>query len=334
MKRIFISGIAGFIGFHLARFLKKQNIYVIGIDNFNNYYDVGLKNLRRAILEKENIKVIKLDLNETEKLEDILIENKITHFVNLAAQAGVRHSLKNPNAYLKSNIDGFVSVLEAIKEKDIKLIFASSSSVYGDNKKIPFSIDDKTDNPTNLYGATKKANEVIAFAYHSLYKIPMIGLRFFTVYGPFGRPDMAYFSFTKDIIEGKEIKIFNNGDMKRDFTYIDDIVLGIYNALDLKSTFEIFNLGNNSPISLMDFIEVIENRLNKKAKKIFLPLQQGEMLNTFADIKESKEKLNFYPKTSIEKGMDIFISWYDNYLRQKRESPGLYSWDESFYFLS
>jgi UDP-glucuronate 4-epimerase len=317
MKRIFISGIAGFIGFHLARFLKKQNIYVIGIDNFNDYYDVNLKNLRRDILKKENIDVIKLDLNETKKLEEILKKNKITHFVNLAAQAGVRYSLQNPKAYLKSNIDGFVSVLEAIKDKGIKLVFASSSSVYGKNKKIPFSVDDRTDSPTNLYGATKKANEAIGFAYHSLYKIPMIGLRFFTVYGPYGRPDMAYFSFTKDIIEGNEIKIFNNGNMLRDFTYIDDIVLGIYASLDFKSLFEIFNLGNNSPISLMDFIEVIEKRLNKKAKKVFLPLQKGEMLSTFADIKESQEKLNFNPKTTIEKGIDNFISWYENYINLK-----------------
>ncbi|NGX55903.1 MAG: dTDP-L-rhamnose 4-epimerase [Candidatus Anoxychlamydiales bacterium] len=311
MKRIFITGIAGFIGFHLAKYLKSKNIEVIGIDNFNDYYDVNLKKLRKNILEKENIKVIKLDINEKNELEKLLKENKITHFVNLAAQAGVRYSIENPYAYLRSNIDGFVSVLEVLKDKDIKLIFASSSSVYGDNKKTPFSTLDRTDTPTNLYGATKKANESLAYAYNSMYNTPMIGLRFFTVYGPYGRPDMAYYSFTKDILEKKPIKIFNNGNMQRDFTYIDDIISGIYSSLDYETSFEIFNLGNNKPINLLTFISIIEKRLNIKAIKEFMPFQKGEMLTTFADIENSKNKLNFNPKTSIEKGIDTFISWYE-----------------------
>nr|NGX32333.1 UDP-N-acetylglucosamine 4-epimerase [Candidatus Anoxychlamydiales bacterium] len=230
---------------------------------------------------------------------------------HLAAQAGVRFCFDNPEAYVNSNIVGFVNLLEVLKDfKDIKLIFASSSSVYGLNDKIPFSPTDKTDRPTNLYGATKKANESLAFSYHHIYKIPMIGLRYFTVYGPFGRPYMAYFKFTKKIIEEKKIESYNQGEMKRDFTYIDDIIEGTISAVDKAKSFEIFNLGNNTPINLLDFISIIEKKLGKKAIKIFKPFQKGEMLSTFADIKTSKEFLNYNPKTNIEDGIEKFIDWY------------------------
>ncbi|NGX44127.1 MAG: UDP-N-acetylglucosamine 4-epimerase [Candidatus Anoxychlamydiales bacterium] len=311
MKNVFVTGAAGFIGFHLCKHLKKRNDFVIGIDNFNLYYDVNLKNLRKKILNNSGIEVIKADINDTEVLEKIIKENKITHIVHLAAQAGVRFCFDNPKAYVNSNIVGFVNLLEVLKDfKDIKLIFASSSSVYGLNDKIPFSPTDKTDKPTNLYGATKKANESLAFSYHHIYKIPMIGLRYFTVYGPFGRPDMAYFKFTKNIIEEKKIEIYNQGEMKRDFTYIDDIIEGTISAIDKAKSFEIFNLGNNTPINLLDFISIIEKKLGKKAIKIFKPFQKGEMLSTFADIKTSKEFLNYNPKTNIEDGIGKFIDWY------------------------
>ncbi|NGX52054.1 MAG: UDP-N-acetylglucosamine 4-epimerase [Candidatus Anoxychlamydiales bacterium] len=311
MKNVFVTGAAGFIGFHLCKHLKKRNDFVIGIDNFNLYYDVNLKNLRKKILNDSGIEVIKADINDTEVLEKIIKENKITHIVHLAAQAGVRFCFDNPKAYVNSNIVGFVNLLEVLKDfKDIKLIFASSSSVYGLNDKIPFSPTDKTDRPTNLYGATKKANESLAFSYHHIYKIPMIGLRYFTVYGPFGRPDMAYFKFTKNIIEEKKIEIYNQGEMKRDFTYIDDIIEGTISAIDKAKSFEIFNLGNNTPINLLDFISIIEKKLGKKAIKIFKPFQKGEMLSTFADIKTSKEFLNYNPKTNIEDGIGKFIDWY------------------------
>ncbi len=311
MKKILITGISGFIGFHLARFLKKQNHFVIGIDNFNSYYDPKLKYSRKKILNDENIDVITADINDKKKLKELITKNDITHFIHLAAQAGVRYSITNPEMYLKSNINGFVSVLEVIKNyPKIKFIFASSSSVYGNNTKTPFSINDKTDNQVNLYGATKKANESIAYAYHHLYKISMIGLRFFTVYGPWGRPDMAYFKFTKNILEKKPIDIFNQGQMQRDFTYIDDIIEGISKTLDYKTNYEIFNLGNNNPIKLMEFISIIEKKLQMPAIKNFLINQKGEMLTTYADIEHSKNKLNYSPKTSIYNGMIKFIDWY------------------------
>ncbi|NGX27894.1 MAG: UDP-N-acetylglucosamine 4-epimerase [Candidatus Anoxychlamydiales bacterium] len=315
MKNVFVTGAAGFIGFHLCLHLKKRNDFVIGLDNFNSYYDVKLKNERAKILKENNIEVIKADINDKKILEKIIEENNISHIVHLAAQAGVRYSFENPSTYVNSNLVGFVNLLEVLKKfKNVtKFIFASSSSVYGLNTKTPYSPADKTDNPTNLYGATKKANEAIAYAYHHLYKIPMIGLRYFTVYGPYGRPDMAYFKFTKNILDGKEIEIFNNGDMLRDFTYIDDIIDGTIKALDKINTFEIFNLGNNSPINLLDFISIIEKKLNKKALKKLLPFQKGEMQSTFADITTSKEKLDFQPTTKIETGMDKFIDWYISY---------------------
>ncbi len=310
MKKILVTGAAGFIGFHLCLYLKNQGNYVVGFDNFNSYYSVELKKLRSKILKENNIEIIKADLKDKNKLDKILLNN-FTHVVHLAAQAGVRHSFEKPYDFVNSNLVGFINLLEALKNyKDIKLVFASSSSVYGLNDKIPFSTEDKTDLPTNLYGATKKANELIGFSYHHIYKIPTIGLRYFTVYGPYGRPDMAYFKFTKNINEGKEIEIFNNGAMERDFTYIDDIVKGTAASLDYETNFEIFNLGNNNPVNLLDFISIIEKKLGKKAIKKFTSLQKGEMLSTYADISNSIEKLNFHPATNIEKGMEKFIDWY------------------------
>lgn len=310
MKKIFITGAAGFIGFHLTLYLKKKGYFILGLDNFNSYYSLDLKNLRAKILKENDIEVIQGDINDKVLLDKIL-SNNFTHVVHLAAQAGVRYSLEKPFEYVNSNLVGFVNLLESIKnQKNLKFIFASSSSVYGSNEKIPFSVYDKTDLPNNLYGATKKANELIAYSYHNINKIPTIGLRFFTVYGPYGRPDMAYFKFTKNILEGKEIEIYNNGNMKRDFTYIDDIVKGIDASLDYNSTFEIFNLGNNNPTNLLDFISIIEKKLNKKAIKKFIGFQKGEMLSTYADITSSLEKLNFHPSTNIGTGMEKFIDWY------------------------
>ncbi len=317
MKRILVTGAAGFIGFHLSLALKKRNDFVIGLDNFNSYYDVNLKDARAQILKKNDIEIIKADIREKEKIKNIIETNKITHVVHLAAQAGVRHSFTHPEDYIGSNIEGFVSVLEVIKDHPhINFIFASSSSVYGSNNKIPFSTEDRTDNQTNLYGATKKANESIAYAYHHLYKIPMIGLRYFTVYGPWGRPDMAYFSFTKDIYDGKPISIFNNGNMKRDFTYIDDIIDGTIAAIDSNIPFDIFNLGNNQPVDLLNFISILEEKIGKNANKQFLPMQQGEMLVTYADINRSQEILKFSPKISIEQGLNMFFQWYKSYYLQ------------------
>ncbi|MFA6119523.1 MAG: NAD-dependent epimerase/dehydratase family protein [Parachlamydiales bacterium] len=311
MKRILITGAAGFIGFHLSLNLKKRNDFVIGLDNFNHYYDVNLKKSRASILKENDIQVIQADINDTDALNKIISDNSITHVVNLAAQAGVRYSLKNPSTYVQSNLVGFVNLLEAIKNyRNIKFIFASSSSVYGLNETSPFCVNDKTDRPANLYGATKKANELIAFSYHNLYQIPTVGLRYFTVYGPYGRPDMAYYKFTKSIIEGKKIDLFNEGNMKRDFTYIDDIIAGTVSAIDYAKDFEIFNLGNNKPVDLNYFISLIEKKLNKKAKKNLICNQKGEMISTCANIDGSIEKLNFSPKTTIEEGMEKFLTWY------------------------
>lgn len=308
--RVLITGAAGFIGFHLAKKLKKENIFVVGVDNFNSYYDPLLKELRRDLLKKEKIFIYKIDINERKKLEDIISREKIDAVVHLAAQAGVRHSLKDPFSYVDSNLSGFLSILEAIKTKGIKFIFASSSSVYGKNKKVPFSVEDRTDLPTNLYGATKKANELIAYSYHHLFNIPIIGLRYFTVYGPYGRPDMAYYKFTKDIIDGKPIDVFNNGDMQRDFTYIDDIIDGTKKALEYKGNFEIFNLGNNKPVGLLKFIKIIEGITKKTAIVNMLPMQKGEVFKTYADIEKSRRLLDFKTRVDIEEGMERFISWF------------------------
>ena len=313
-----ISGSAGFIGFHLSEFLLKKKHTVYGVDDLNSYYDVKLKKSRLDILKKyKNFVFFK------RKIEDIKIvkffkKKKIDIIINLAAQAGVRHSLENPYVYINSNILGQVNMLELAKELKIKkYIYASSSSVYGGNKSLPFSVKDRVDNPISLYAASKKSTELIAEYYSHLYKINSIGLRFFTVYGPWGRPDMATFIFTKNILNGKPINIFNYGKMKRDFTYVDDIISGIYGAINfkMKKLHKVYNLGNSKPESLLEFIKTIEKNLNKKAKKNYLSLQPGDVPATFADISESTRDLKFLPKTEINDGIPRFIEWFKRYYK-------------------
>jgi UDP-glucuronate 4-epimerase len=314
MKRILVTGAAGFIGFHLARFLKSRGDFVMGLDHFNSYYDPTLKKKRAEILSLEGIEVVRCDIRDRSQIKTLCSQNGATHLVHLAAQAGVRHSLSHPDDYVASNLDGFVSILETCRSMPgLRLVYASSSSVYGLNKKTPFSVDDKTDHPANLYGATKKANETMAHAYHHLFGISVTGLRFFTAYGPWGRPDMAYYKFARQISLGEPIQIFNNGRMKRDFTYIDDIVAGTAAAIDLGAPCEIFNLGNNRPVELIYLIQLLEEALQKKAVKEWLPMQPGEVLETFADIEKSQQLLNFYPSVSIEEGISRFIHWHNLY---------------------
>ncbi len=314
MKRILITGAAGFIGFHLAKHLRNRGDFCLGLDNFNSYYDPQLKKDRTIELKKNGVEVIQADIQNRELIKALIEQNGITHLVHLAAQAGVRHSLTHPDDYVASNLNGFVSILEVCRLfPSIKLTFASSSSVYGLNKKIPFSVDDPTDQPTNLYGATKKANEVIAHAYHHLFGLSVTALRFFTVYGPWGRPDMAYYRFAQQICAGKPIQIFNHGQMKRDFTYIQDIVEGTAAAIDLGASYEIFNLGNNRPVNLLYMIELLEKALGKSAVKEMLPMQPGEVIETFADIEKSQRLLNFQPKISLEEGIVHFIDWFKQY---------------------
>lgn len=308
-KRIFITGIAGFIGFHLAKHLQKRGDFVIGCDNFNDYYDPSLK--KQRVDHLSDILVIPYDISSPHGLVHFLKEHKITHLVHLAAQAGVRYSLQQPEKYLEANMVGFFQVLEALRQlPHIKFTYASSSSVYGHNKKIPFSEQDPTDHPANFYGATKKSNEVMAFAYHQLYSIATTGLRFFSVYGPFGRPDMAYYSFTKAILEGTPISLFNQGNMQRDFTYIEDIVAGTAAAIDLEAPYEIFNLGNNKSEPLGKLVTLIETFTGKKALVKKLPPQPGEIETTYADITKAQTLLGFSPQTSLEEGMEQFLKWY------------------------
>lgn len=315
-KKIFITGCAGFIGFHLAEYLSKRGDTVIGCDNFNSYYDPNLKRARAKILQEQGIVVHEADICDRPFLEQLFAKEKFSHVVHLAAQAGVRYSMIAPESYVHSNLNGFVQLLETCKNHlPLKLIYASSSSVYGLNKKVPFSEEDVVDTPSNFYGATKKANEVIAHAYHHLYKIPVTGLRFFTVYGPWGRPDMAYFSFTQAITNGKPISLFNHGVMERDFTYIDDIVKGTAAAIDLGSECEVFNLGNNKPQTLMSLVSTLEKHLNKTADKQYLPMQPGETLRTCADITKSKRSLGFEPSFSLDLGLKNFVEWYQNYYK-------------------
>ncbi len=309
-KRIFITGIAGFIGFHLAKALKARGDDVAGCDSFNSYYDPILKRERAKILEDLGVQITACDICHRDQFEELVDKHRTTHLVHLAAQAGVRYSITHPEKYQESNLDGFFHVLEVLRHRpEIKLTFASSSSVYGLNKKIPFSESDPTDHPANFYGATKKCNELMAFSYHHIYGIKATGLRFFTVYGPYGRPDMAYFSFAKAIREGKPIKLFNHGKMRRDFTYIDDIVDGVVAAVDLGADFEIFNLGNHHPEELTTLVSLIEHHLKKKAIVQLLPMQPGEIEVTYADISKANGKLNFNPKTSLEAGMEKFLRW-------------------------
>lgn len=322
MRTVLITGVAGFIGYHLAKRLIDENIFIIGIDNMNDYYSVELKKDRlKDIGERENFLFIEASIENMDVIEDCFKKYKPDIVINLAAQAGVRYSIENPKAYIDSNIIGFFNILECCRRYPVKhLIFASSSSVYGANKKVPYSTEDKVDTPVSLYAATKKTDELLAYSYSKLYKIKTTGLRFFTVYGPFGRPDMAYFSFTDKIMKDKSIQIYNNGDMYRDFTYIDDIIEGIVRLLDYipkedenNAFYKIYNIGNNNSVKLMEFIHILEESLGKSAKKEYLPMQPGDVYQTYADIEELKRDTGFAPKTKLSDGINKFVKWYKKY---------------------
>ncbi|MBQ4109872.1 MAG: NAD-dependent epimerase [Clostridia bacterium] len=327
-KRILVTGAAGFIGAFLSKSLLEKGNEVIGLDNLNDYYDPKLKLARLEMLKShQTFTFVKEDLVNSEKLNEIFEKHNPEIVVNLAAQAGVRYSIENPQVYINSNIIGFFNILEACRNYPVEhLVYASSSSVYGANKKVPFSTEDKVDNPVSLYAATKKSNELMAHCYSKLYGIPATGLRFFTVYGPMGRPDMAYFSFTQKILNNEPIKIFNNGDMYRDFTYVDDIVEGIENVMskppvpnDDGVKYKVYNIGNNKPEKLMDYIECLEKSLSKvygreiKAKKEFLPMQAGDVPRTFADVSDLIRDFGFKPDTSVQEGLDKFAVWYKEF---------------------
>lgn len=335
MNKILVTGTAGFIGFHLANRLIKEGWEVVGLDNINDYYDVNLKNARLDILQKyKNFKFHKVSLEDKEGVKDVFEVEKPEYVVNLAAQAGVRYSLTNPHAYTSSNIEGFLNILEGCRHFGVKhLIYASSSSVYGANKNMPFSVGNNVDHPVSLYAATKKANELMAHSYSHLYDLPTTGLRFFTVYGPWGRPDMALFLFTKAILEGKAIDVFNHGKMKRDFTYIDDIAEGVFRLIkrtpkedknwdafnpdpsSSRAPYRLFNIGNNNPVELSQFISAIEKALGKKAIKNMLPLQPGDVEETYANVDHLKDVIGFKPDTKIEDGIQSFVDWYRNYYK-------------------
>ena len=330
-----VTGAAGFIGFHLCKQLLEEGDEVVGIDNLNDYYDVALKKARLAQLEsKKNFRFIKLSLEEKERVLSLFNSEAFDVVVNLAAQAGVRYSLINPYAYLDSNIYGFLNILEGCRHAKVKhLVFASSSSVYGLNTRMPFSVHQNVDHPISLYGATKKANELMAHSYSYLFGIPTTGLRFFTVYGPWGRPDMALFLFTKAMLENRPIDIFNFGNMERDFTYIDDIIEGLIRVIKRipnadpqwssenpdpatsAAPFKLYNIGNNNPVKLLNLIEVLEACLGKKAKKNFLPIQPGDVPATFADVENLIKDVDFKPTTPIEEGVKNFVGWYQEYFR-------------------
>jgi len=324
MQKILITGAAGFIGFHLAQRLCRGDVQVFGIDNLNDYYDVSLKEARLNELTKhKNFTFLQSDLEDEAKIDQAFAGFKPDVVINLAAQAGVRYSLDNPRAYIQSNIVGFMNILEGCRQHDVKhLIFASSSSVYGANKKVPFSESDNVDHPISLYAATKKSNELMAHSYAHLYGIPCSGLRFFTVYGPWGRPDMAYFKFTDAIKQGKPIDVYNNGDMKRDFTYIDDVT----EAIDKLTTHlpakdsdgaacEIYNIGNNNPEQLMDMISQLEDALGQKAEINMQPMQPGDVYETYADIDTLQKAVGFKPSTPLKDGLQKFASWYQEYYK-------------------
>lgn len=335
--KLLITGAAGFIGFHLSQKLLEEDYQVIGIDNLNDYYDPGLKKARLEILgSHNNFCFHKVDLKDKAEVDSIFETYKPTHVINLAAQAGVRYSIENPYAYVDSNLIGFINILEACRNYPVKhLLYASSSSVYGGNKVAPFSTNHNVDHPVSLYAATKKSNELMAHTYSHLYRIPTTGLRFFTVYGPWGRPDMAYFSFTRDIIAGKPIKVFNHGKMERDFTYIDDIIEGILRLIDkipaanknwdetkddISTSFapyKIYNIGNNQPVSLMRFINILEEKIGKEAEKIYMDMQPGDVLRTYADVSDLEKDIGFKPSTSLEQGLSEFVRWYKDYYNIK-----------------
>jgi UDP-glucuronate 4-epimerase len=333
IRNVLITGASGFIGFHLAKKLLGNGVNVFGIDNFNDYYDPDLKNARlKQLVGHENFSHTSLDLADRRGMEELFSSNSFDAVVNLAAQAGVRYSLKNPYSYVDTNVVGFTNVLEGCRHSDVKhLVFASSSSVYGANTKMPFSVHDNVDHPVSLYAATKKSSELMAHAYSHLYDLPCTGLRFFTVYGPWGRPDMAYFLFTKAILADEPINVFNQGRMKRDFTYIDDIVEGVERVIfripepnpvwsgdspDPATSYcpyRIYNIGNNNQVELMRFIEVLEDCLGKKAIKNFMPMQNGDVPATYANVDDLVHDVGFKPSTTIETGLKKFVDWYSNY---------------------
>ncbi len=328
--KILVTGAAGFIGFYTAAALLKRGDQVIGLDNINDYYDVSLKEARLEQLQAyENFQFYKMDLADRQNIEQLFREHKFDKVINLAAQAGVRYSLENPHAYMDSNIVGFINILEGCRHNDVKhLVYASSSSVYGANTTMPFSVNHNVDHPLSLYAASKKSNELMAHTYAHLYHLPVTGLRFFTVYGPWGRPDMALFLFTKKILAGEPIDIFNNGNHARDFTFIDDIVEGVLRTTDniaqpntewdgaapdpatSAAPYRVYNIGNNEPVKLMDFIRHIEAAIGKEAEKNFLPMQPGDVLETFADITALERDVDFSPKTPIYTGIERFVKWY------------------------
>ena len=320
-----VTGAAGFIGNYVAQRLCRQGHYVVGIDNINDYYDPSLKQARLARLsEQVGFRFIKMDLSDRNGVGLLFAQEKFDRVIHLAAQAGVRYSLENPMAYVDSNLVGMMTILEGCRHNNVKhLVYASSSSVYGMNKKIPFSTDDNVDYPISLYAATKKSNELMAHTYSHLYGIPTTGLRFFTVYGPWGRPDMAPFKFTKAIVQGDVIDVYNHGKMQRDFTYIDDIVEGVLriqdvlpelnSELDSSAPYKIYNIGNSEPIELEEFISCIEKALNKNAIKNYMPMQPGDVVRTYADVSELEKKTHFKPQTSLQDGINSFVDWYKEF---------------------
>ena len=335
MAKTLVTGAAGFIGSHLSQRLLAKGCEVVGLDNLNDYYDVSLKEARLARLEGQpGFRFVRMNLEDRDGIARLFAEEKFDRVVNLAAQAGVRYSIENPYAYIDSNINGFINILEGCRHNGVKhLAYASSSSVYGANTAMPFSVHQNVDHPLSLYAATKKANELMAHTYASLYGLPCTGLRFFTVYGPWGRPDMALFLFTRAILEGKPIDVFNHGKMLRDFTYVDDIVEGIVRVLERVpqgdprwtgnrpdpgasfAPYKIYNIGNNNPVELLRFIEVLEEQLGKKAKKNLLPLQAGDVPATYADVDDLMADVGFKPATSIEAGIRSFVEWYREYYK-------------------
>ncbi|WP_411843767.1 NAD-dependent epimerase [Salinicoccus sp. HZC-1] len=332
--KILITGTAGFIGSHLAKRLVDNNYEVIGIDNMNNYYSTQLKKDRLSILLKNQIKNYNINLEDSEKVMSVFEKEKPNVVINLAAQAGVRYSLENPHAYITSNINGFTNILEGCRHHSVEnLIYASSSSVYGANTTKPFSTSDNIDHPLSLYAATKKSNELMAHTYSHLYDLPTTGLRFFTVYGPWGRPDMALFKFTKAIVNNESIDVYNHGNMMRDFTYVNDIVESIVRLVEKPaipnpkwsgdnpdpsssySPYKIYNIGNNSPVKLMEFIEAIEKRVGRIAKKNYMELQAGDVPETYANVEDLFEDIDFKPDTKIQEGVDAFVDWYLDYYK-------------------
>ena len=319
MERILVTGSSGFIGMHLCENLLKDNYTVAGIDNMDNYYDVRLKEDRLKCLQThKHFKFYNADITNTDKINEIFNNFKPTKVVNLAAQAGVRYSLINPHAYIQSNIVGFMNILDASRRYNIEgVIYASSSSVYGESSNLELSVEDKTDKPISIYAASKKANELMAYSYSHLYGLNTTGLRFFTVYGPWGRPDMAMYIFTEKIMNGEAIKIFGHGKMHRDFTFINDIIFGLRKSMEKNYQNEIFNLGNNKTENIMDMVRIIEKYLGKRANLMFYEKQPGDVKKTNANIKYSREMLGYYPRTSIQEGIPKFIDWYLKYKNNK-----------------